>query len=407
MREGWNAVRLGTVVEQVRARHVPKPDQTYRLLGVRAKARGAFLREVVPGSVTKAAALTPVRRGQFIYNRLFAGTGSFAVVPKDLDGSWVSNEFPVFDVDRSRLDVRYLGLAFEQPDVWLTVASQCIGTTGSRMRWHERKFEAFEVLLPPLDEQRRIANLIAAVDHLALRADAVTSSSRQAAGALVQAALEDAGYPLVKLRDIATDRGLIGGPFGSSLRTRDYAPGGVPVINGGNHSEWEASLVGPFQFVSHQKADELRRNAATPGDVVATNQGSVGQVSLVPAGPYGRYLVSQRQLRLRLRTEVAAPRYVVAVLRGKAAQAELESQTISTGVSHINLRIFGDLEVQLPPLSQQVVIAEQFEAANAVAVASRLLRERLARLRSSLLAELLSGDHEIPASYDQFLDGAA
>jgi hypothetical protein len=28
-------------------------------------------------------------------------------------------------------------------------------------------------------------------------------------------------------------------------------------------------------------------------------------------------------------------------------------------------------------------------------------------LRATLLADLLSGDHEIPSSYDRFLDGAA
>ncbi|HEY5482582.1 MAG TPA: restriction endonuclease subunit S [Propionibacteriaceae bacterium] len=295
-------------------------------------------------------------------------------------------------------------LAASDPVIrWAVSAS-----AGSRMpRTTASDLLAFRVPLPPLAEQRRIVDVVGAVDELRQQAAAVTSASRQAAGALVETALEEAEHPLVPLRDLAAEKGLIGGPFGSSLRTRDYAPHGVPVINGGNHSDWETCLIGPFQFLSVEKTHELRRNAALPGDVVATNQGSVGQVSLVPEGAFDRYVVSQRQLRLRLRTDVVSPNYIVAVLRGKAAQAELASQTIRTGVSHINLRIFGDLRVPLPPLDRQVVIAEQFDAANAVALAARLLHGRLDRLRSALLAGLLSGQHEIPASYDRFLDGAA
>jgi type I restriction enzyme S subunit len=232
-------------------------------------------------------------------------------------------------------------------------------------------------------------------------------ASREVARTVVETALATAKHPLIPLRDLAAHRGLIGGPFGSNLRTRDYTPGGVPVINGGNHSDWETTLVGPFQFVTVDKAYELRRNAAIPGDVVATNQGSVGQVSLVPQGAFDRYVVSQRQLRLRLQEDLASPNYIVAVLRGKSVQAELASQTIRTGVSHINLRIFGDLKVPVPPLERQLAIADQFDAANAVAVAARLLHLRLQRLRSALLIDLLSGLHEIPNSYDRLLDGAA
>lgn len=183
---GIGEIALGAVTEQVKAREVPRPSSRYRLLGVRAKARGAFHRETVTGSQTKAGTFTPVRTGQFIYNRLFAGAGSFAVVPPDLDRSWVSIEFPVFDVDLSRTDARYLGLVFQQPRVWAEVAAQCIGTTGSRLRWHEDKFATFTVPLPDLEQQRRVVERMETMRGVQDRA----SRAAELADALVRSSLE-------------------------------------------------------------------------------------------------------------------------------------------------------------------------------------------------------------------------
>jgi type I restriction enzyme, S subunit len=183
---GIPEVALGDVTEQVKAREVPRLNSHYRLLGVRAKAKGAFHREIVTGDETKAGTFTPVRAGQFIYNRLFAGAGSFAVVPPHLDRSWVSIEFPVFDVDASRIDARYLGLIFQQPGVWAKVAAQCIGTTGSRLRWHEDKFAAFTVPMPALDEQLAIVERMETVRKVQDRA----SRAAELAVALIRSSLE-------------------------------------------------------------------------------------------------------------------------------------------------------------------------------------------------------------------------
>jgi type I restriction enzyme S subunit len=44
-----------------------------------------------------------VRAKQFIYSRLFAFEGAYGVVPDEFDGLFVSNEYPTFDLDTSRV----------------------------------------------------------------------------------------------------------------------------------------------------------------------------------------------------------------------------------------------------------------------------------------------------------------
>ncbi|MCA0307836.1 MAG: hypothetical protein LCH87_10855 [Actinobacteria bacterium] len=110
MREGWTLTPLGAVTEQVIEPIDLRPDVEYRNLGVKWYAAGTFLREPRLGSAIKAARLFRVRPGQFVYNRLFATEGSFALIRPDDARAVASNEFPAFDVDATRLLPEYLYL---------------------------------------------------------------------------------------------------------------------------------------------------------------------------------------------------------------------------------------------------------------------------------------------------------
>src|ERR1039458_2853917 len=110
MREGWRWVRLGEVTHQVRRERKVLQGIGYELLGVRWYGQGPFHRETGVGGEIKASRLFEVRAGDFIYNRLFAWKGSFGVIGLDLDGSFVSGEFPVFQVDESQTMVDFINL---------------------------------------------------------------------------------------------------------------------------------------------------------------------------------------------------------------------------------------------------------------------------------------------------------
>ena len=89
----------------------------------------------------------------------------------------------------------------------------------------------------------------------------------------------------------STRNALVGGPFGSNLVASDYVPSGVPVIRGQNMGL--RRVGGQFVYVTGSKAKSLEANLARPDDLVFTQRGTLGQVALVPPGPFDKYLVSQ------------------------------------------------------------------------------------------------------------------
>ncbi len=73
--------------------------ESYPNVGVLSFARGLFTKPPIDGSVTSAASLYRIRTGQFLYSRLFAFEGAYAIVHPEQDQMFVSNEFPTFDID--------------------------------------------------------------------------------------------------------------------------------------------------------------------------------------------------------------------------------------------------------------------------------------------------------------------
>lgn len=162
---GWPVVRVREVLEQIQRPKPIEPDEEYRLLGMRSQIGGPFLRETKRGSEISARVLNQVKAGDFIYSRLFAWQGSFGVISEELDLCYVSNEFPIFDIDDARIDPRFLVFWFGLPQTQRTVEADCFGSTpGTRNRYKEEYFFRLKAPLPPLYEQQRI---VAKLDKVA------------------------------------------------------------------------------------------------------------------------------------------------------------------------------------------------------------------------------------------------
>lgn len=91
------------------------------------------------------------------------------MVPSQMDGYFVSNEYPTFDHNGDRVLPPYLRWLFSVPSVWRDVAIGSKGMGDRRQRVHPEQVLAFAAPLPALDEQRRI---VARLDRVAALVEA-------------------------------------------------------------------------------------------------------------------------------------------------------------------------------------------------------------------------------------------
>ncbi len=153
---------------------------------------------------------------------------------------------------------------------------------------------------------------------------------------------------------------------------------------------------GKFAFVSADKASSLRANLAHPGDLVFTQRGTLGQVSIVPDGPYDRYLVSQSQMKATVDESIANQGFVYHVFTSPIGQRLIQNGTIQTGVPHINLGILRRLPLDLPAVREQEAIAEALSDADALIESIEALTKKKRLIKQGAMQELLTGKKRLP-----------
>ena len=173
-------------------------------------------------------------------------------------------------------------------------------------------------------------------------------------------------WPRQRLEALAADEpySFVGGPFGSKLTSRDYVDEGIPVIRGSNLNCGRFLSMDDYVFVSEEKVrKDLSSNLAKTNDLVFTQRGTLGQVTLIPEdGIADRYVVSQSQMKLTVDERKADRLFLYYYFSSREAVERILSFTSSSGVPHINLTVLRNFEVPVPPLSTQLRIASILSA---------------------------------------------
>lgn len=139
-----------------------RPGERYRTLGVKWWGEGVYERETIDGAQTAAKTLSLVRADDLIINKIWVRHGSVAVVPLAIDGCAGSGEFPTFELNKERVEPRWLHWLTKTKPFWSASDQLSQGTSGKN-RIRPDAFLNIEVPLPPVDEQRRILARVEAI----------------------------------------------------------------------------------------------------------------------------------------------------------------------------------------------------------------------------------------------------
>ena len=166
----------------------------------------------------------------------------------------------------------------------------------------------------------------------------------------------------VELQEIALQEkgAIVSGPFGSSISAKYFVDEGVPVIRGNNLTKGEAKFIdNGFAYLTEAKATEFHNCIAVTDDIIFTAAGSIGQVGIIPPeARYEKYVISNKQLRVRLDKARANPNFVFAWLSSCQMVRYLENMNNGGAVPLLNLGIIRKVPVPLPPIETQDKIAE-------------------------------------------------
>lgn len=128
-------------------------DKSYSRLTVKLFNKGIQKRDTLLGVSIGTKKQTEVHAGQFIVSKIDGKSGAFGFVPEDLDGSIVTQDFMVFDLDKVQVYPPYLELALNDDAILDQYKNASNGSTG-RKRLSQAIFLSTRIPLPTLEEQK-------------------------------------------------------------------------------------------------------------------------------------------------------------------------------------------------------------------------------------------------------------
>jgi type I restriction enzyme, S subunit len=175
-------------------------------------------------------------------------------------------------------------------------------------------------------------------------------------------------------------------------RTPKKTADGIPLITAKNIRDGFISRE-PREFIAEADYNDwMTRGIPNPGDVVITTEAPMGNVALIDIEE--KFALAQRAICLQT-YESGLGRYLHYALRSPIFQKLLTENATGTTVSGIKSATLKKLEIPLPPLAEQQVIADQLDSLLAQVEATKTRLERipdtLKRFRQSVLADAVSG----------------
>ncbi|MBY3088313.1 restriction endonuclease subunit S [Rhizobium laguerreae] len=288
------------------------------------------------------------------------------------------------DIDRN-----YLCQFLRQPTMIDFAASRSEGANLPRLS--PKALAKFEIPLPPLDEQKRIAATLDKADQLRQKrrqAIALLDSLTQSIFLEMFGEIVSRAWPMAAIGEIATD--MRTGPFGSQLLHSEFVDDGIAVLGidnaVNNRFEW-----GKARFITEDKYRQLSRYTVRPDDVLITIMGTCGRCAVVPYD-IPKAINTKHLCCITLDSNRVLPQYLHSCfLNNPDVLRQLGVQAKGAVMPGLNMGIIKSLKIPLPPIALQRAFKDRMSALSQQLGAAEMAATHSETLFSSLQHRAFSG----------------
>jgi restriction endonuclease S subunit len=260
-----------------------------------------------------------------------------------------------------------------------------VGSLSPTINWTTLKLETFD--LPPLDQQRRIAEILWAVDAslganeglesslLEYRQSLLDSIAHEYSESHALAPLDSAieqGRPIcygILMPGLGVENGI------PVVKVRDFPDG---YIREGDLLQTTPEIEAPY-----------KRSRLKTGDLLISIRGTIGRMAEVPPSLDGAN-ITQDTARLSISPEHNRG-YLRAVLESRFVERQIQSRITGLAVKGINIGELRQIQIPLPARSKQDEIAGKLSAISAAQNAAAANSLQVRSVMSASIENLLGG----------------
>ena len=250
--------------------------------------------------------------------------------------------------------------------------------------------DAYErlVQVPPVGEQRRIAEILDTIDDTIQATERVITKLRHAHAALQQQVVH-------RWNNGSVDEALLGALIDPNrpivygiLMPGEHEEGGVPVIKVRDIKDGEIASKQSLLHTSPLIDQQYMRSRVRKGDILFTIRGTVGRTAIVPESLDGANIT---QDTARLSAVGVNRSYLIAAMSTEKFTRFVGVHTIGQAVKGINLRELRRAPIPIIGRDEQEIAGSVLDGSIELIDAQGERLKKLRLLRTGLVVDLLSG----------------
>ncbi len=221
-----------------------------------------------------------------------------------------------------------------------------------------KNYENIEIPLPPIEEQKRIANILDKASNLIdLRKQQLEKMDMLVKSKFIDMfgdpVTNPKGWEGKKIEDIAEVKI---GPFGSLLHLEDYVENGHPLINP-SHILNESITYDSKKTITDEKYKEMKPYHLQINDIVLGRRGEIGRCAIVKQNGF---MCGTGSLLIRIKNN-CLPIIMQKIISHPSFKEFLKDKSVGVTMDNLNAGTISNLKIFLPPIELQNQFAEFVE----------------------------------------------
>ena len=301
-------MRIGEFLKRNKTAVSIQDGVKYKRVTIKVRNGGVVPRDEVMGENIGTKKQFLVSEGQFILSKIDARNGAMGIVPAELDGAVVTQDFLPYDIDTTKINPQYFVLVCTTKQ-FVEFCQSCSSGTTNRQRVDEAQFLNIKVPVPSLAEQNKLVEeynkQMIVADNLVQECQTIDNNILQYfdnAIGLKQSARKTKLLSLMRYADISNrwDSFAVTNKLSASVPIyplgnfiKDIATGTTPPTSkkeyfNGNIKFYTPSDIRGNMYLTNtertltQKAiDDKKARVFHKGDILFVGIGTIGKVGIV------------------------------------------------------------------------------------------------------------------------------
>ncbi len=344
----WQKYKFEDFVDNIREQAMPSPEDSEKYIGLKHLDSGSLHIKRWGTPIQLKGTKFRMRKGDLLFARRNAYLKRVAIAPHD---GLFSAHGMVFRPKESVISSDFLPFFLSSDTFWDRAIQISVGSLSPTINWGTLRHEEFK--LPPLPEQKRLADLLWSVDGVTEKYKYSLNELKTLKASKTKQLFCNVSDELIELGNLCIEKPSYGATA-SAVEFKEGMPRYIRITDiseEGNLINADIKGIGTKDFEKYRLKE---------GDLLIARTAAVGR-AFVYKEEYGDCVYAGYLIKFKLNEEKVLPEYVFSYLQSPIFQDWIRKTTRTGLQANINAKEYSDHKVPTPSLKVQEGIINQID----------------------------------------------